>query len=69
MLTPYYPELLAVSAAVDFEKYLSFGIGLAARGTYRMYTLTAPDRVVIDFSHARLGTFPGIWDITSWPQY
>jgi hypothetical protein len=29
VLTPYYPELLAVSAAGDFEKYLSFGIGLA----------------------------------------
>ena len=69
VLTPYYPELLAVSAAGDFEEYLSFGIGLAARGTYHMYTLTGPDRVVIDFSHARLGTFPGIWDIPSWPQY
>jgi len=29
VLTLYYPELLAVSAAGDFEKYLSFGIGLA----------------------------------------
>ncbi len=57
-LTPYYPELLAVSAAGDFEKYLSFGIDLAARGTYHMYTVTGPDRVVIDLSHARLGTFP-----------
>ncbi len=69
VLTPYYPELLVVSAAGDFEGYLSFGIGLAARGSYRVFTLTSPDRVVIDVSHVMLGTFPGIWDITSWPQY
>jgi hypothetical protein len=69
VLTPYYPQLLTVSAAGDFEGYLSFGMGLAARGSYHVSTLTGPDRVVIDVSHAALGTFPGIWDITSWPQY
>jgi len=69
VLTPYYPELLAVSAAGDFEGYLSFGIGLAAQGGYHLYTLTAPDRVVIDISHVKLAAFPGIWDITSWPGY
>jgi hypothetical protein len=68
-LTPYYPALLVVSAAGDFEGYLSFGIGLAARGSYHAFTLTSPDRVVIDVSHLALGKFPGIWDITSWPQY
>ena len=31
--------------------------------------LTSPDRLVIDVSHVALGKFPGIWDITSWPQY
>jgi hypothetical protein len=69
VLTPYYPALLVVSAAGDFEGYLSFGIGLAARGSSHVFTLTGPDRVVIDVSHVALGKFPGIWDITSWPQY
>jgi len=69
VLTPYYPQLLMVSAAGDFEGYLSFGIGLAAPGSYHIFTLTGPDRVVIDISHVALGAFPGIWDITSWPQY
>jgi hypothetical protein len=69
VLTPYYPELLTVSAAGDFEGYLSFGIGLAARGGYHVSTLTGPARVVIDVTHVQLGTFPGIWNITSWPQY
>lgn len=67
VLTPYYPELLAVSAAGDFEGYLSFGIGLAAQGSYHVFT--SPDRVVIDVSHVTLGKFPGTWDITGWPQY
>jgi hypothetical protein len=69
VLTPYYPQLLTVSAAGDFEGVLSFGIGLAAQGSYHAFTLTNPDRLVIDVSHVALGTFPGIWDITSWPQY
>ena len=69
VLTPYYQQLLTVSAAGDFEGYLSFGIGLAARGSYHVSTLAGPDRVVIDFSHVALGKFPGIWDITSWPRY
>ena len=69
VLTPYYPELLTVSAAGDFEGVLSFGIGLSARGSYHVFTLTSPDRLIIDVSHVALGKFPGIWDITSWPQY
>jgi hypothetical protein len=68
-LAPFYPELLVVSAAGDFEGYLSFGIGLAANGTYHAYPMTDPDRVVIDFSHVTMGTFPGIWSVTSWKQY
>ncbi len=69
VLTPYYPRLLVVSAAGDFEQVLSFGIGTAASGAYRAYSLTSPDRVVIDFTHVALGKFPGIWDITSWQDY
>jgi len=69
VLTPYCPTLLMVSAAGDFEGYLSFGLGLAARASYHMSRLSSPDRVVLDVSHVQLATFPGIWDITSWPQY
>lgn len=68
-LTPFYPQLLVVSAAGDFERVLSFGIGLAAPGSYHSYALTSPYRVVLDVSHVALGKFPGIWDITSWQRY
>ena len=53
VLAPRYPQLLMVRAAGDFEGYLSFGIGLAARGGYHVSSLAGPDRVVIDF------TYPG----------
>lgn len=69
VLTPYYQRLLAVSAAGDFEQVLSFGVGLAAPGPYRIYALAGPYRVVLDVSHVPLGRFPGIWDITSWQAY
>lgn len=48
--TPNYAQLLGLAAAGDFEGYLTWGIGLAAKGGYRAYTLTAPYRVVIDIS-------------------
>jgi len=41
-----------VKAAGDFEGYLSFGLGLAAEGPHHVSTLTGPDRMVIDVSHA-----------------
>lgn len=69
VLTPYFPALLVVSPAGDFEGYLSFGLGVAGQAGYRVSRLTGPDRVVIDISHVPLGAFPGVWDITSWPQY
>jgi hypothetical protein len=53
VLTPRYPQLLMVRAAGDFEGYLSFGIGLAARGGYHISSLAGPDRVVIDFTYPR----------------
>jgi hypothetical protein len=68
-LTLFYPSLLVVSAAGDFEGYLSFGVGLARAASYHAYALANPARVVIDVTHVTLGRFPGIWDITSWPQY
>jgi len=49
---PGYAQLLGLAAAGDFEGYLTWGIGLAAKGGYHAYTLTAPYRVVIDVSRA-----------------
>lgn len=49
-VTPRYTQLLDVEAAGDFEGYLTWGIGLAAKGSFRAYTLIAPYRVVIDLS-------------------
>jgi hypothetical protein len=69
VLTSFYPRLLVISAAGDFEQVLSFGIGTATSGSYRAYSLAGPDRVVIDVTHVALGKFPGIWDFTSWQQY
>jgi hypothetical protein len=50
-ITASYPTLLQVRAAGDFESYLSFGIGLSQRAGFRVFTLTQPDRVVIDVAH------------------
>jgi hypothetical protein len=69
IISPYFPTLLQVSAAGNFEGYLSFGLGLSGRAGYRVYTLTNPGRVVIDLPHVTLPQFPGIWDITSWRQF
>jgi hypothetical protein len=69
VLTPFYPELLVVAKAGDFERVLSFGIGLAGQGGYHVWSLASPYRIVLDVDHVPLATFPGIWDITSWTQY
>jgi hypothetical protein len=68
-ISPYFPALLQISAAGDFEGHLRFGLGLTGRAGYRIYTLTHPGRVVIEFPHVTPPKFPGIWDITSWPQF
>jgi len=47
---PGFTQLLDVAAAGDFEGYLTWGVGLSAKGAYHAYTLTAPYRVVIDLS-------------------
>jgi hypothetical protein len=50
-LSPYFPALRQVKLAGDFEGYLSFGTGLSKRTGFRVFTLTHPDRVVIDVAH------------------
>ena len=68
-ISPIFPALLQVRAAGDFEGYLSFGAGLSQRAGFRVFTLTQPYRVVIDVAHKSLPPFPGIWNITTWPQF
>jgi hypothetical protein len=68
-ISPYFPTLLQISAAGSSQGNLSFGLGLSGRAEYHIYTLTNPDRVVIDIPHVKLPIFPGIWDITSWRQF
>ena len=42
------PNVMTVVRAGDFESVLSYGIGLAKRTTFHVFTLTSPSRVVID---------------------
>ncbi|MGW5264938.1 AMIN-like domain-containing (lipo)protein [Microbispora sp. NPDC004025] len=42
------PGVIQVVNAGDFEAELTFGIGLARKSSYRVYTLTRPSRVVVD---------------------
>jgi LPXTG-motif cell wall-anchored protein len=45
---PNFEQLREVVGAGDFEGYVSFGLGLAHKAGFRVNTLTAPDRVVVD---------------------
>jgi len=43
-----FTALKEVRSAGDFEGVVSYGLGLAARSDFRVFTLTAPNRLVID---------------------
>ena len=47
-LTPGYPALRQVRFAGDFEGQVSFGLGVADRGGFRVSELRNPTRVVVD---------------------
>jgi hypothetical protein len=47
-LTPGFPALRQVTGAGEFEGVLTYGIGQATRAGFRAFTLTGPDRLVID---------------------
>ena len=49
--TPGYPGLRQVTGAGEFEGVLTYGIGQATRAGFRAFTLTGPDRLVIDVRH------------------
>lgn len=44
------PGVIQVVNTGDWEATLSFGVGLAKKVPFRMYTLTKPSRVVVDFA-------------------
>lgn len=46
------PLVREVKLTGDFEAVLSFGIGLERAARYEVTRLSAPDRVVIDFSYS-----------------
>jgi hypothetical protein len=46
--TPLFPELRELAGAGDFEGTVSFGLGLTVQSGFRVFTLTNPDRLVVD---------------------
>jgi hypothetical protein len=42
------PNVIEVVQSGDFEAYVTYGVGLARRQTFRLFTLTKPSRVVLD---------------------
>jgi hypothetical protein len=44
------PNIMNVIGSGDFESVLSYGIGIARRASFHVFTLTRPSRVVIDIS-------------------
>ncbi len=49
-ITPGFPMLKQVKGAGDFEGVVSYGIGAASRSGFRAFTLTGPNRLVIDLA-------------------
>jgi hypothetical protein len=47
-ITTDYPRLRQVRFAGDFEGRVSFGVGVAGRGGFRVTELTGPNRVAVD---------------------
>jgi hypothetical protein len=44
-------NVMAVAVTGDFEAHLTIGLGVRSRTTVNVFTLTAPNRVVIDVAH------------------
>jgi hypothetical protein len=49
---PRLQTLRALAYTGDFEGHVTFAFGLSHRAPYRIFTLRAPYRIVIDFRHA-----------------
>jgi hypothetical protein len=51
VLNPGFPVLRQVKSGGALEGYASFGLGLADRVGFRVFTLHRPERVVVDVAH------------------
>lgn len=51
--TPRYAEIRQLKGAGDFESVTSYGVGLASRQAFRVFTLTSPNRLVVDVRQPR----------------
>jgi hypothetical protein len=65
-LTPNYQLLKEVAIAGDFERVLSFGIGIEHATGLHVQTLTAPARLVVDFWSSAPSTL--LWPATTRAQ-
>ena len=45
------PTLRGIAFTGDFEGYVSFGFSTDRKASYRVFTLTNPSRIVIDWKH------------------
>lgn len=45
---PRFPALREVAGAGDFEGHVSFGLGTSSKSGFRAFTLSNPDRLVVD---------------------
>jgi hypothetical protein len=62
-ITPDFPMLRQVKGAGDFEGTVSFGLGLASTSGFRVFTLSGPDRLVVDVAIPAGG---GALAVTGW---
>ena len=51
LLTPALPEVVQIRKAGEFERVVSYGIGLNRYRGFRVFRLTSPTRLVIDVLH------------------
>jgi hypothetical protein len=52
-----FTQLKEVRLAGDFEGVVTYGIGLAARSDFRVFTLSMPDRLVVDLAFPKRHPF------------
>ena len=55
------PNVMTVVRSGDFEAVTRYGIGLARKESFRVFTLRSPDRLVIDINAAFPTVFKQVW--------
>ncbi len=63
-----YKNVMTTVRAGDFEGYVTYGIGLAKRTHYKVFTLHNPDRVVVDSRNTFSTTRKRMW-LFNQPRY